>query len=127
MRALAALDALAPILGGKDASSLAFSTTRAVAKLLEKAVYDVERQIEMGMGAIAAIATTTGKLVNDCQLMLETFILEMLGGACNLPISPHHLRTISQVIIAPLHALCSPPTLITFLDYVTYVCADHLP
>jgi len=114
MRALAALDALAPILGGKDASSLAFSTTRAVAKLLEKAVYDVERQIEMGMGAIAAIATTTGKLVNDCQLMLETFILEMLGGIIVEPVS-EQIKPLIEAPLEPLNSLI-PDALKDFLD-----------
>ena len=42
MRGLAALDALRPIMGGRSAATMAFSTTRSVARLLEKAVYDVQ-------------------------------------------------------------------------------------
>merc|ERR1712196_27525 len=70
-RALAAVDALADVLGGNNAASLAFKTTKSVAALLEKAVCDVEDQVGKSIGLVPAISTTTGKLVNDCQLALE--------------------------------------------------------
>ena len=44
-------------------------------------------QMEVGLGASAAIATSKGKLVNDMQLMFETFVLETLGGILIEPIN----------------------------------------
>jgi len=113
-RALAAIDALAPLLGGRDAASLAFSTTRSVAKLLEKAVHDVEMQIETGVGAVPAISTTTGKLVNDCQLTVETFYLELLGGIIIEPVN-ENITPLIQEPLAPLNELI-PEDLKDFFD-----------
>ena len=108
LRALAALDALSPILGGKSAASIAFATTRSVANLLEKAVYDVECQVQLGMGAVPAINTTTGKLVNDCQLMLETFCLEMLGGIIIEPVN-EQIKPLIDPVIEPINELVPEP------------------
>ncbi len=114
LRGLAALDALAPILGGKTASTIAYATTKSVASVLEQAVFDVERQVESGVGVVPAISTTTGKLVNDCQLMLETFCLEMLGGIIIEPVN----EQIKPLIDAPLEPLNSmiPEDLKDFFD-----------
>jgi hypothetical protein len=104
LRGLTSLDALAPILGGKTASSIAFLTTRSVAMLLEKAIFDVQVQVETGIGAIPAIATTTGKLVNDCQLTLETFCLEMLGGIIIEPVG-EQVKPLIEGPIEPINEM----------------------
>jgi len=114
LRALAALDALGPILGGKSAASIAFSTTKSVATLLEKSVYDVECAVQTGLGVVPAISTTTGKLVNDCQLLLETFCLEMLGGIIIEPVN-EQIKPLIDPVIEPLNEMV-PEALKDFFD-----------
>ena len=64
MRELTALDALKPILGGRTAGSMAHATTRSVAQLLEKAIYDVQ-VCGPASSAGAAVATAVA-LIQHC-------------------------------------------------------------
>jgi len=119
LRGLAALDALSQILGGKTSASIAFTTTRSAAILCEKAIFDVEIQLKNGIGAKPAIQITSGKLVNDAQLTLETFFLEMLGGIILEPVQ----EQIQPVIEAPLEPIKStiPEEITDFIDPVRIV------
>lgn len=68
----------------------------------------------MGVGAAAAIPTSKGKLVNDMQLMLQTFVLETLGGILMDPINEQVMPQIATPL-EPLNALVPKP-LKDFLD-----------
>ena len=119
LRGLAALDALSQILGGKTSASIAFATTRSVAILCEKAVFDIEIQLKNGIGPKPAIQITTGKLVNDAQLQLETYFLELLGGIILEPVQ----EQIQPLIEAPLAPIAEtiPSELSDFIDPVRMV------
>lgn len=109
-----AVDALAAILSGKTARHMAFDCVRTVAILCEMAVFDVGQQLEVGVGVGPAVQMTTAKLVNDAQLSLETFCLELLGSCIAAPLS-EALKPLLKPLVDPIADLV-PDALKDFID-----------